>query len=481
MTAIRSDARRAEPDPELTAIARYVSAPLNDLEGALEAARLCLMDALSCAFMALPDPECTKLLGPVVPETVVPNGARVPGTTYVLDPVKAAFDVSTLVRWLDFSDTWWAGGHPSDNVGAVLATCDYLSRAHVAAGRPPLLMRDVLEALVKAYEIHGVLSCGNRVDGPDVGLCSTLLVKIASTAVAARLLGANGEEIVNALSNAFVDGGSLNVYRKGRHAGTRKNWAAGDATSRGVQLAMIAMRGEMGYPGALSAKTWGFCDVLYQGRRFEIPQAFGTEVIRNIQFKISYPAQRHTQTAAECAVRLHPHVAMRLAEIDKVVLSTHKLALEMVSVTGPLPTAAARDHCLQYVAAVGLIHGHITHESYSDAFAADPRIDALRAKMVVQEDARYTAGYYDAATHSNANAIQVFFKDGSSTPKAEVEYLIGDPKRRAEGLPVLEAKFHASLADVFAPKQRAAIAALLGDRERLVRTPVHELMDLLVR
>lgn len=471
---------RPAPDPELQTIAGYVSAPLAARDEALDAARICLMDALACAFQALADPLCTKLLGPVVPGTIVPHGARVPGTSFVLDPVKAAFDTSALVRWLDFSDTWWAGGHPSDNIGAVLAPCDYLSRTRIAQGKPPLLMRDVLIGLIKAYEIHGVLSSGNDMDAAQIGLCSTLLVKIASTAVATGLFGGSTDEIVNALSNAFVDGHSLNIYRKDRHAGTRKCWAAGDAASRGVQLALIALRGEMGYPSALSAKTWGFRDVLYKGRAFNLPRPFDTHVVENIQFKISYPAQRHTQTAAECAVRLHPQVRERLAGIEKVVLTTHKKARDMVTATGPLPTPAARDHSLQYVVAIGLIHGNITTESYEDAVAADPMIDALRSRMVVQEDPLYTEGYYDLSRRSNANAIEVFFKDGSRTPKVEVEYLLGDVRRRNEGLPLLERKFHTSLARVLAPKRQAAIAALLADRQHLEATPVHEFMDMLI-
>ena len=471
---------RPAPDPQLQTIAHYVSAPPRASDAALDAARICLMDALACACQALSEPECTRLLGPVVPGTIVPHGARVPGTSFVLDPVKAAFDVSTLVRWLDFSDTWWAGGHPSDNMGAVLASCDYLSRTRAAHGKPPLLVRDMLIALIKAYEIHGVLSSGNNIDAPEIGLCSTLLVKIASTAVATQIFGGSVDEIVNALSNAFVDGGSLNVFRKDRHAGPRKNWAAGDATSRGVRLALISLRGEMGYPSAISAKTWGFRDALFKGRALELPRALATHVVENIQFKIAYPAQRHTQTAAECAVRLYPHVRDRIEHIARIELKTHRKAIDMVTATGPLPTSAARDHSLQYVVACGLLFGDITTESYTDANAADPRIDVLRSKMVIEENPRYTEAYYDLDKRANPNSIQVFFEDGSRTPETEVEFLLGDPRRRAEGLPLLERKFHTSLARAYSPKRQAAIAAVIADKGRLETMPVHEFMDMLV-
>jgi 2-methylcitrate dehydratase len=342
-------------------------------------------------------------------------------------------------------------------------------------------MRDALSAMIKAYEIHGVLSSSKGIDKPDTALCGTFFVKVASTAVAAALLDATEEEIANAVSNAFVDGASLTIYRKGRHAGSRKNWAAGDSTSRGVALALVAKRGETGYPSALSAKTWGFNEVLFKGRPLKLAAPFASHVIEKIQFKLAYPAQRHTQTAAECAVRLHPQVRDRLDSIEKIVLRTHELCIEMVSVTGPLPTAAARDHCLQYVVAVALLHGDITSQSYEDAFAADPRIDMLRSKIIVEEEPRYTREYSDAAKLSNANAVQVFFADGSSTPKIEIEYPVGDAKRRTEGLPLLENKFRSALARAFGQKRQAAIAAVLADGHRLEAMPVNEFMELVAR
>ncbi|OGA54267.1 MAG: 2-methylcitrate dehydratase [Betaproteobacteria bacterium RIFCSPLOWO2_12_FULL_62_13] len=469
--------KRPAPDRVLADIAKYASRQDVGSSAAYELARYCLMDALGCALQAFEAPDCVKLLGPVVPGIVVPHGARVPGTQFQLDPVTAAFNIGCLIRWLDFNDTWWAGGHPSDNIGGILATADFLSRTRIAAGRRPLFVREVMTAVIKAYEIQGVIAIENSFD--RLGLDHVVLVKVASTAVVTHLLGGTVDEIASALSNAFVDGDSLMVYRKMPNAGPRKSWAAPDATSRAVQLALMTMRGEMGYRSALTARTWGFYDVLCRGRPLKIARPYGSHVIENIQFKIAYPAQRHTQTAAECAVRLHPLVQDRMDEIEKVILTTHELALKMVSARGPLPTSAARDHCLQYVVAVGLICGDITSASYEDEFAADPRIDTLRAKMAVREDKRYTRGYY-GPKRCNANAVQVFFKDGSKTPKAEVEYLIGDARRRKEGLPLLERKFRANLARRFPARQQAALAEFFSDQQRLEAMPVNEFMDLLV-
>ena len=471
-------ASRPAPDRELIDIARYVVQQKIGSALAYENARLCLLDALGCAMQAFAVPECMKLVGPLVPGTIVPNGARVPGTQYQLDPVSAAFSTGCLIRWLDFNDTWWAGGHPSDNYSGILAAADYVSRTRVAAGRTPLLMRDVLTAAIKAYEIHGVLAEGNIFNSPETGLDLVILLKIASTAVITHLLGGGVAEVTDALSNAFVDGQPLNTYRVMPNAGPRKSWASGDATARAMQLALLTMRGEMGYPTAISAKTWGFSDVLYNGRPLKVTRRYGSHVIENVQFKIAYPAQRHSQTAAECAVRLHPLVKDRLDDIARVELTTHKPALLKIVVDGPLPNFAARDHCLQYVVAIGLIFGDITTSSYEDAFAADPRIDRLRAQMVVREDKTYTRDY-DGPRQSNHNAVQVFFKDGSRTPKVDVEFLIGDARRRKEAMPLLERKFRNNLAGRFADRQRAAVTALLTDAKRLQATPVNEFMDLL--
>ncbi len=467
-------------DPLLTDIARYVSQAKVGGAAAYESARYCLMDALGCGLQAFEAPECTKLIGPIAPGSIVPNGARVPGTQFQLDAVKAAFDISCLVRWLDFNDTWWAGGHPSDNLGAILAVADYVSRTRLANGKEPLTMRDVMAGLIKAYEIQGVLIEGNNLDRPDYGFDSTMFVKVASTAVATQMLGGTADEIANAVSNAFIDGHPLNLYRVKSNAGPRKSWAAADATSRGVRLGMMAVRGEMGYGAALSAKTWGFCDVIYKGKPLNVPRPFASNVIENIQFKISFPAQRHSQTAAECAVKLHPQIKDRIADIERVELTTHELAQRMISVTGPLPNFAARDHCLQYIVAIGLLDGDITTASYEDARAADPKIDALREKMVVQEDKDFTRDYNDLEKCANPNAVQVFFKDGTSTGKVQLDYPVGDPRRRKEGIPLLERKFKANLARRFPAKQQAQVAELMSDQRKLEATPVNEFMDLLV-
>lgn len=467
-------------DSTLQAIVDYVSRKPAFSDADYGAARDCLMDALGCAFHALDIPECRRRLGPWIADTRVPLGARVPGTHFELDPIKAAADTACLIRWLDFSDTWWAGGHPSDNIGGILAVADHLSRTRAAAGGTPLVMRDVFDAVIRAYEIQGVLTETHQFDRPDTGLDAVLLVKLASAAAITAMMGGDEAAVLSAASNAVVDGGTLTLYRKMPHSGPRKSWAGSDANSRAVQLALLAMRGEAPYPAALTAKTWGFCEVLYDGRALEPARPFGSSVIENIQFKLAYPAQRHAQTAAECAVRLHPHVAPRLAEVERVVIHTHQLAIDMISVEGPLPNFAARDHCLQYVAAAGLIFGTITTESYEDGFAADPRIDALRARMQVVECPDYTAGYY-GTERSNANAIQVFFRDGSSTAREEVQYLIGDARRRTEGLPLLRAKFRGNLARRFSPERQDAIAAALADHARRLATmPVHQFMDLLV-
>jgi 2-methylcitrate dehydratase len=469
---------RAAPDPLLTSLAGYVMRRNVGGPNAYAHARWCLMDALGCGLQALRDPDCVKLLGPAVPGTLVPNGARVPGRADVLDPVTAAFNIGCLIRWLDFNDTWWAGGHPSDNISGILAVADYTSRANVAARRAPLHMRDVLAAMIKAYEIHGVLAENNRPNDPQIGFDLVMLLKIASTAVVTQLLGGTKDDVVNALSNAFIDGHNLDVHRHMPTSGPRKSWASADVTSRAVMLALLTLRGEMGYPGALSAPQWGFNDVVYKGGHLVLGP-LSSRVIEHVQYKISYPAQRHAQTAAEAAVKLHPLVKDRLGDVKAVELHTHGLAHRKINVTGPLPNFAARDHCLQYIAAVGLIHGDITTASYGDAFAADPRIDALRLKMTVSEDPRYTRAYDEPGTRANANAVQVFFRDGTKTPRAEVQYLIGDARRRKEGIPRLEQKFRAHAAGAFSQHRVRIISRLLGDQRRLEATPVHEFMDAL--
>ena len=470
---------RPKPDQVLVDIADYVLKRDITSAEAYNTARLCLMDTLGCGLEALSYPACTKLMGPLVPGTVVPNGAKVPGTPYQLDPVQAAFNIGTMIRWLDFNDTWLAAewGHPSDNLGGILATADWLSRQAVARGKAPLLVRDVLTAMIKAHEIQGVIALENSFN--RVGLDHVVLVKVASTAVVAKMLGLTRDEIINAVSLAWVDGQSLRTYRHAPNTGSRKSWAAGDATSRAVRLALIAKTGEMGYPSVLSAKTWGFYDVLFKGKPFRFTRKYGSYVMENVLFKISFPAEFHAQTAAECAMALHPQVKDRIGEIKKITIRTHESAIRIIDKKGPLDNPADRDHCIQYMVAVPLIFGRLTAEDYEDKVAADPRIDQLRAKMVCVEDKRFSRDYLDPAKRSIANAITVEFRDGSKTKEVVVEYPIGHRRRRQEGIPLLEAKFATNLARRFASKQQAAVLAVCRDQARLEATPVNEFVDLL--
>ena len=471
---------RPDPDPELVAIADYVTGYEIGSDEAYDTARHCLMDTLGCGFLALRYPECAKHLGPIVPGTVVPNGARVPGTPFELDPVKAAWDIGCTIRWLDFNDTWLAAewGHPSDNLGGILAAADWVSRRAVVEGRPPLVMRDVLTAMIKAHEIQGCLALENSFN--RVGLDHVLLVRVASTAVVTRLLGGTHSQVVDALSHAFIDGSALRTYRHAPNAGPRKSWAAGDATSRAVRLALLVLKGEIGYPGALTATTWGFYDVAFGGGKFDFQRDYGSYVMENVLFKISFPAEFHAQTAVEAAVKLHPEVADRLDEIERIVLTTHESAIRIISKTGSLDNPADRDHCLQYMTAVGLLKGDLVADDYEDAAAGDPRIDRLREAMVVEEDARYSREYHEPDKRSIANAVQVFFRDGSSTDKVAVEYPIGHRRRRHEGIPLLVAKFDNNLATRFPRTRAETIRDLCMDAESLAATPVNEFVDLLV-
>jgi 2-methylcitrate dehydratase len=468
---------RPDPDVVLSQIADYVTATPIDSAEAYATARLCLMDSLGCALLALDFPACTKLLGPLVPGTVVPNGARVPGTGYQLDPVTAAFNLGAMLRWLDFNDTFLAAewGHPSDNLGGILAAADWAARTAAAAGRPPLTMQAVLTGMIQAHEIQGGLGLENSFN--RVGLDHVLLVRVATAAVVTHLLGGGREQVIAAVSNAWIDGGSLRTYRHAPNTGSRKSWAAGDATSRGVRLALLALGGEMGYPSALSAKTWGFYDVLFRGQPFRFERPFGTYVMENVLFKVSFPAEFHAQTAVEAAIRLHPQLVGRLDQVQRVVITSQESAVRIIDKRGPLYNPADRDHCIQYMTAIGLLHGALTAADYEDEAAADPRIDALREKMEVVEDARYTREYLDPDKRSIANAVQVFFADGSRTEKAVVEYPLGHRRRRAEAIPLLEAKFMHSLAGRFPPNQAGAILGLFHDPDRLGSIPVHEFVD----
>ncbi|MGB0636926.1 MAG: bifunctional 2-methylcitrate dehydratase/aconitate hydratase [Gammaproteobacteria bacterium] len=471
---------RPAPDQELVDIANYVSDYDIDSSEAYDTARNCLMDTLGCGLLALRFPECTKHLGPIVPGTSVRDGARVPGTSHELDPVKAAWDIGCIIRWLDYNDTWLAAewGHPSDNLGGILATADYLSRLAVSQGKQPLTMRDVLTAMIKAHEIQGVLALENSYN--RVGLDHVLLVRVASTAVVTKMLGGTKDQIIDAVSQAWVDGCSLRTYRHAPNAGSRKSWAAGDATSRGVRLAMMTMKGEMGIPTVLSAPTWGYYDVLFKGDKFKFQRDYGSYVMENVLFKISFPAEFHAQTAAEAAVRLHPEIKNRLDEIEKIQVTTHESAIRIISKVGPMANPADRDHCLQYMIAVPLIHGDLVAEHYENDFhLSDPRIDELRDKMDVIEDKRYSAEYHDPEKRSIANALQVFFKDGSSTEKVEVEYPIGHRRRRGDGIPLLEKKFSSNLQTRFPSWKSEKIMELCLNPDKLEAKPVHEFMDLL--
>ncbi len=469
-------AGRAEADTLLQQIADYTLDGRIESAEAWETARYCLLDALGCGLLALDYPACGKLIGPVVPGAVLPGGARVPGTRHELDPVQAAFCLGTMVRWLDFNDTWLAAewGHPSDNLGAILAVADYRARREGQA----VPMRGVLEAMIKAYEIQGVLALNHAFN--RVGLDHVLLVRIASTAVAAWLLGCPRDEVINAVSNAFLDGGALRTYRHAPNTGSRKSWAAGDATSRAVRLALMARQGEMGYPSALTAPTWGFQDVLFRRQPLTLAQPFSSYVMEHVLFKISFPAEFHAQTAVEAAFALHPRVKDRLDEIEAVRIETQESAGRIIDKIGPLNNPADRDHCLQYMVAVGLLKGGLTAEDYEDTAAADPRLDWLRSRMVVTEDPRFTADYLDPVKRSIGNSVQVVFHGGQATEKMTVEYPIGHRRRRAEGIPLLMAKFATNLRSRLAPPAVERILDVCQDQARLEALPVEKFVGLFV-
>ena len=468
-------AERPAPDPLLTEIADYVLQSRASSAEARRIARYCLMDTLGCGILALGFPACAKLLGPVVPGAELARGARVPGTRYELDPVTAAFNIGATIRWLDFNDTWLAAewGHPSDNLGAILAVADYLSRRGT-----PLTMADVLTAMIQAHEIQGVLALNHSFN--RVGLDHVLLVRIASTAVATRLLGGGRDEIVNAVSNAWLDGGALRTYRHAPNTGSRKSWAAGDATSRGVRHALFALAGEMGYPSALTAKGWGFQDVLFKGKPIALERPLRSYVMENVLFKISFPAEFHAQTAVEAALKLHPAVAQRIDDIERIAIETQEPGVRIIDKTGPLANPADRDHCLQYMVAVPLLLGRLTAEDYEDEVARDPRIDALRAKMVVTENAEFSRDYLDPDKRAIGNAVQVFFRDGTRTDRVAIDYPIGHRRRREEGIPQLVAKFERSIATLFGAEQCEAIGEACADQARLEALRVEDFVALWV-
>ena len=439
-----------------------------------------LLDTLGCGILALNYPECTKLLGPVVPGTIVPNGTRVPGTSYVLDPIKGAFNIGCMIRWLDYNDTWLAAewGHPSDNLGGILAVADYLSRVQIAEGNEPLRVRDVLEMMIKAHEIQGILALENSLN--RVGLDHVLFVKIATTAVVTKMLGGTRQEIINAISNAWIDNSSLRTYRHTPNTGSRKSWAAGDATSRGVHLAMMAVKGEMGYLTGLSAPGWGFQDVLFNKKELVISRPLDSYVMENVLFKVSYPAEFHAQTAAECAVKLYPQVMNRLDEIDEIKIMTHESAIRIIDKTGPLHNPADRDHCLQYIVAIGLLKGDIKAEDYENESAADRRIDELRGKMIVVENKQYSEDYLDPSKRSIANSIQIRFKNGIVTENVELEYPLGHRFRREEAIPKIKEKFINNIKTHFSSKQQRLIEENCDDQKKLEDMKVNNFVDLFI-
>lgn len=478
---------RPLPDQVIVDIATYVDEFDISSKEAIETARYCLMDTLGCGFEALQYPACTKLLGPIIKGTSVPDGVKIPGTNYQLDPILAAFNIGAMIRWLDFNDTWLAAewGHPSDNLGGILAVADYISRKNISEGKKSLRIIDVLTAMIKAHEIQGVLALENSFN--RVGLDHVILVKVASTAVVTKLLGGNKNDIINALSNAFIDGQSLRTYRHSPNTGSRKSWAAGDATSRAVRLAWMTLQGEMGYPSALTAKTWGFYDVLFKGNAFKFQRSYGTYVMEHVLFKISFPAEFHAQTAVECAFKLHQKESTKLDTlekinaIDKIVIRTHESAIRIIDKQGPLDNPADRDHCIQYMAAIGLLQGQLTAQDYEDDKAKDPRIDAIRNKMICIEEPQYTKDYLDPEKRSIANAIQIFYKDGSTSEEVAVEYPIGHRKRRIEGIPELIKKFKINLARIFDQNKQKEILELCLDHDQFLHTEVPKFMDMLAK
>ena len=481
MSALDSkSAQRPDPDAVLIAIAEYARNYTVSSTTAYDTARFCLMDTLACGFQALHYPACTKLLGPVVPGAVMPGGARVPGTSFELDPVQAAFNIGAMIRWLDFNDTWLAAewGPPSDNLGGILATADYLARKAVMEGKKPPTVRDLLGGMIKAHEIQGVLALENSFN--RVGLDHVILVRVASTAVVTAMLGGSTSQIVNAVSNAWLDGGALRTYRHAPNTGSRKSWAAGDATSRAVRHALIALRDEMGYPSALSATTWGFYDVLFKGKPFSLPQPFGSYVMENVLFKISFPAEFHAQTAVEAALQLHSQVKDRIAAIERIVIETQEPGVRIIDKTGPLANPADRDHCIQYMVAIPLLFGRLTARDYEDEVASNPQVDALRSKMEVRENPTFTQEYYAPDKRYIGNAVQVFFAGGGATARIQVDFPIGHRRRREEGMPLLVKKFEASVDGYFRPKQAERIRALFTDPDKLDALPVNELMAALV-
>ncbi len=462
-------------DPEIKAICDYVMNYSITSQEAYDTAYYDFLDTIACGLMALQFPACTKLMGPVVPGATLKNGARVPGTSYELDPVQAAFNIGAMIRWLDFNDTWLAAewGHPSDNLGGILAIVDYLARTESKS----FTLHDIFTAMIKAHEIQGIIALENSFNRK--GLDHVILVKVASTAVIGQLLGLSYQQLLDAVSLAWIDGQSLRTYRHAPNTGSRKSWAAGDATSRAVRLALMVRAGEMGYPSALTAKTWGFYDVSFKGESFKFQRPYGSYVMENILFKISFPAEFHAQTAVEAAVELHPHIINRLDEIESISIETHEAAMRIIAKSGPLHNPADRDHCLQYMIAIALLNGNLTAEHYEDEHAADPRIDMLRDKMQVYEEKRFSVDYHDPEKRSIANSLHIKFKDGSATDKVCVEYPIGHRRRRSDGIPLLIKKFKRAVYNHYADERAREIIDFCLDKNSFTQAALTRVMQLL--
>ncbi|EJD6540429.1 bifunctional 2-methylcitrate dehydratase/aconitate hydratase [Providencia rettgeri] len=483
MTTQTVNSQKIEFDKVISDIVDYVvNYPIvSDL--AYDTAYHCLLDTLGCGMESLEYPACKKLLGPIVPGTIVPNGTKIPGTQFQLDPVQGAFNLGTMCRWLDFNDTWLAAewGHPSDNLGGILATADWLSRENISKGKPPLVIRDVLTAMIKAHEIQGCIALENAFN--KVGLDHVILVKVASTAVVAHILGLEREQILNAVSQAWIDGHSLRTYRHAPNTGSRKSWAAGDATSRAVRLALMAQKGEMGYPTALTSKTWGFYDVLFDGKPLAFQRPYGSYVMENVLFKISFPAEFHSQTAVEAALQLYQtllKLGKTAQDIESIAIRTHEACIRIIDKKGPLHNPADRDHCIQYMVAVPLIFGRLTAADYEDNIANDSRIDELRAKMHCYEDPNFTQDYHDPEKRSISNGVTITLKDGQVLEEVVIEYPVGHKRRRKEGMPLLLQKFRINLARQFPEAQQLRILKASLDKPLLEKMPVNEYMDLFV-
>lgn len=467
-------------DEALILIADYVHSYQIKSDEAYQTARACLADSLGCALLALQFKECTKLLGPIIPATLVPGGSRVPGTSFILDPIRAAFNIGTMIRWLDYNDTWLAAewGHPSDNLGGLLAVADFLSQKRCQQKLPALTVEDLLTAMIKAHEVQGGLALLNSFN--KIGFDHVILVKVATTAVTTAMLGGTREQIIDAVSNAWIDTGPLRTYRHFPNTGSRKSWAAGDSTSRGVFLAWITMQGEMGYPTALSAKRWGLFDVLFQGKPFTFQRPLSSYVMENVLFKVAFPAEFHAQTAVECAFKLYPTIKDKIEQISSILIETHEPTMHIIDKTGPLYNPADRDHCLQYMVAVALLKGTLNAEDYEDVSSKDPHIDQLRNKMKLIEYPQYTKDYYDPNKRSITNALTIHFIDGSSTARIEVEYPLGHRRRRQEGLPLLFEKFESNLGTLFSKNKVKELISLFSDHDRLAALPVHEMCTLFI-